>query len=106
MMTTLGKAVDRELYNFIDELVERYTIDSERDIIPIINEKFTATTEDGTKVTGTLNGYIEIDDWYYDCGFAENEDRYSINTDGMYIHCEFQYTTDKGEHYLDYINSF
>lgn len=104
MMTTLGKAVDSKLYDFIEELVERYAIDNERYVIPIVNEKFTATIEDGTKITGTLNGCINIDDWYYD----RNDDceHYCIDMDHMYIHCKFQYTTDKGEYYLERINNF
>lgn len=106
MMTTLGKAVDRKLYNFIEELIGRYTIDNERETIPIINEEFTAKTEDGIKITGILNGYIEIEDWYYNDDLEQDEDHYGINTDDMHIHCEFQYTTDKGEHYSEYINSF
>ena len=61
--------------------------------------------EDGTKITGTLNGRVEISDWYYD-EYDEGEDYYYIDTDGMYIHCEFQYTTDKGEYYLETIHNF
>lgn len=106
MMTTLGKAVNCKLYNFIEELIGRYTIDNERETIPIINEEFTAETEDGTKITGILNGYIEIEDWYYDDDLEQYEDHYSINIYDMYIRCEFQYTTDKGEHYSEIINNF
>lgn len=106
MMTTLGKAVDRKLCDFIGELVGRYTIDNERETIPIINEEFTAKTEDGTKITGILNGYIEIEYWYYDDDLEQDEDHYGINTDDMHIRCEFQYTTDKGEHYSEIINNF
>ena len=106
MMTTLGKAVNRKLYNFIEDLVGRYSIDNERDMIPIVDETFTATTEDGTKITGKLNGYISIDDWYYDNEDCDNEDNYNIDTDNMFIHCRFEYKTSDDKFYLEEIHHF